>query len=100
MKLNVLLVIAVTIGGIAGCTSSAEESVGIESSRSKESGLASNSTSREMAREICKTRPITGSRFTKKTCMTKEEWERLARQSARVVNNQSQRGVSGSADGE
>ncbi|WP_444926733.1 hypothetical protein ACJJI4_00925 [Microbulbifer sp. TRSA002] len=83
---------------ITGCAS--EQPLSItpqkEDSRSqegKEEGETSNN------RMICKYRPITGSRFKQKTCMTEEEWETMSRRSQETLNKQRQRGAQGNPDG-
>jgi hypothetical protein len=49
--------------------------------------------------EICKVRPITGSRFKQKTCMTAAEWENMSHESKSMVGSAARKGVLGNPDG-
>ena len=87
MKLNVLLFAALGFGVLAGCASGAGESPAAASApASQESEVASNLAEGGEERKICKVRPITGSRFKQKTCMTAKEWENMRVETKKMLD--------------
>lgn len=85
MKFNQLVFIAFILAALAGCVSGANEdqSAGAADERKSES-VASLAKNEE--EKICKVRSITGSRFKQKTCMTEKEWENMAYETKKMLD--------------
>ncbi|WP_444916656.1 hypothetical protein [Microbulbifer sp. JMSA003] len=85
MKTLVPLVIVVSSLSFYGCSSATS---GVENTVDDSNALSSvDSTQQGQAEDelICKTKRATGSRFKKKTCMTKEEWRKESEKASKYV---------------
>ncbi|WP_323846794.1 hypothetical protein [Microbulbifer magnicolonia] len=87
MKMK-LLVMALCFGVLAGCASNASEEQPVSAAAHKSGATSETSKSLAADKEeekICKVRPITGSRFKQKTCMTAKEWENMAYETKKML---------------
>lgn len=86
MNLKVVLAFALGFGVLAGCASGAGENPAATSSTEQKSEAASNLAANNEEEKICKVRPITGSRFKQKTCMTAKEWENMRVETKKMLD--------------
>lgn len=101
MNLKIVSIGFCTLVLVAACTST--PSGGVDHTRSKLASASSNVSEGQVEspkdQMICKVRPITGSRFKQKTCMTAQEWKNMAEGSKDMVNAASRTSVQGNPDG-
>ncbi|WP_406828169.1 hypothetical protein [Microbulbifer sp. ARAS458-1] len=81
MKLKMIFCVLLGMGLLAGCASGTGE----KAPAANQGGSASNSLAATEEEKICKVRAITGSRFKQKTCMTQEEWDRMAYETKKML---------------
>ncbi|WP_428820390.1 hypothetical protein [Microbulbifer sp. MCCC 1A16149] len=83
MKLKMILCVGLGLGLLAGCASDGGEKAPVAAAQGDS---ATNSLATEKEEKICKVRAITGSRFKQKTCMTQEEWDRMAYETRKMLD--------------
>ena len=100
MNIKVLLSIFFCLTLVA-CTSSEPKTDEITGSQLAASSGSENKAEVAEPKDqmICKDRPITGSRFKQKTCMTAEQWRNMANGSKNMVESAVRVGVQGNPDG-
>jgi len=84
MKLKIIFCVLLGISLLAGCASGGGEEA---SSAAAQGDSAPNSLAAAEEEKICKVRAITGSRFKQKTCMTQEEWDRMAYETKKMLDD-------------
>lgn len=85
MKLKFLLSVLLVAGYLVGCASVAPQGeIEAPVAVAEENGGANLAKNEE--EKICKVRPITGSRFKQKTCMTEKEWENMAHETKKMLD--------------
>lgn len=84
MKLKMICSVFLALGILSGCASGAGEKA---ASSDNQNTSASNSLAATEDKKICKVRAITGSRFKQKTCMTQEEWDRMAYETKKMLDD-------------
>ena len=86
MKLNVLFALLLGFGVLTGCASGANEAGSPVQGTVEEKGAATSNLAKNEEEKICKVRPITGSRFKQKTCMTAKEWENMSYETKKMLD--------------
>ena len=83
MKLKVIHCVGLSLGLLAGCASGGGEKA---SGAAGQGDSETNSLAAAEEEKICKVRAITGSRFKQKTCMTQEQWDRMAYETKKMLD--------------
>ncbi|WP_299596002.1 hypothetical protein [uncultured Microbulbifer sp.] len=83
MKLKIVFCVWMGLGMLAGCSSGAGE----KTTGAAQNGSATANLAAAEEEKICKVRAITGSRFKQKTCMTQEEWDRMAYETKKMLDD-------------
>ena len=83
MKLKMIHCVGLCVGLLAGCASGGGEKA---PDAAAQGDSATNSLATAKEEKICKVRAITGSRFKQKTCMTQEEWDRMAYETRKMLD--------------
>ena len=86
MKLNVLFALILGVGILSGCASGASEESAPVQGAAGDKGAAVTNLAKGEEEKICKVRPITGSRFKQKTCMTAKEWENMSYETKKMLD--------------
>ncbi|WP_250459620.1 hypothetical protein [Microbulbifer litoralis] len=87
MKVNLFLFAVLGFSFLVGCASGVGDNQIAATSSSGQKSESSNSSAQEKEKKICKVRPITGSRFKQKTCMTAEEWENMRVETKKMLDD-------------
>ncbi|QIL89952.1 hypothetical protein GNX18_09435 [Microbulbifer sp. SH-1] len=82
MKLSKLLFTAFLLSALAGCASGTSENQSAGTLKTEPAA----SLAKDNEEKICKVRAITGSRFKQKTCMTEKEWENMAYETKKMLD--------------
>lgn len=84
MKLKMISYVLLGAGLLVGCASGGGDKV---SGTPAQGDSETNSLAAAKEEKICKVRAITGSRFKQKTCMTQEEWDRMAYETKKMLDD-------------